>query len=204
MNGPHAPRTVSPARVPASRRAIVATVSALVIGGAVFAASSPRRSPAPDASPRVSAIRLTSAQQASRSHAERAALTAGAVTVGVSRDGDVVALFPAGEPLPAVPGIPGPGIRAVTTAFTHDEYREVTHAVNRLARRRNIDGPRPTVTADYSYVIGYDVDTGQVRLTTAAPVSHIMRLRREFPDILVVTPGAVQAGSQQQGEIAGA
>lgn len=172
-------------RRPARLAAAVASAIALAVGGAVVSVTPANvgEKPPPDPSYETT-ISLTAKEQSHRAWAERNAKKAGALDVGLSTAGDVVALFPAGEPVPDVRGIPARGIRLKVSPFTREEYREATRAINRLAQRRpSLTGG---TTAGYSYAYRYDADTGQIRLDTGAPPLHIQTLRRQFPHILVI------------------
>lgn len=169
--------------------AAVASAIALAIGGAVVSvtpANEGEKSP-PDPSYETT-ISLTAKEQSHRAWAERNAKKAGALDVGLSTAGDVVALFPAGEPVPDVRGIPARGIRLKVSPFTREEYREATRVIRHLARTRSrIDAKgRASITSDYSYGYSHDVDTGQIRLRTDAPALHVQSLRHRFPDILTI------------------
>ncbi len=165
------------------RSAIVAPISALLIGAVVLSFSAANAGTGLDKD-RLYPVRDANAGRAGtpiperEAEVERATDIArglGAVAVGAARPNEPIALFPAEVQVPKNLN----GIQVLQSPFTTTEYEQAQALINRLG-----DNGRK-----YSYSYVHDFESGQIIVATDAPQSDIRELERAFPTLLKIRPG---------------
>ncbi len=160
---------------------VIATTLAIAVAASVSIAATPQNgaAPKPDTTLRdPSAGRAgtpTPELEVQYLAQEREAYAQGAIEVGLDGERTRVALFPKGVDPAGVSGL-----KIKISPYTISEYAAAEATVKDIGMSR---------TEGFSYSQRYDVETGQIIVTSGAPESKLDRLRKASTDIIRVEGG---------------